>query len=215
MLLLVNSANCQVAGFALITVGWLLSATSMGLAEWRVWHVDNASSFPPGIACVGMWRVCVYHHSSNIRKAKFCHRYTILDDFLPADIHLSQYLLLTATILGLLGRGFLILALRNVYLGIVQKHDINSPFIISGILSIIASICITVAVLHNYNCIRHLRGIAFPPSFRLPFKPDSQEAGSAALVASLGAFLMLLSGIFSLFYTFPLDSQVHPMAWEP
>ncbi|XP_054551836.1 claudin-34 isoform X3 [Talpa occidentalis] len=39
MVLFINNANCQIAGFALLTIGWILCTTSMGLDEWRVWNV--------------------------------------------------------------------------------------------------------------------------------------------------------------------------------
>nr|XP_012646824.1 claudin-34-like isoform X2 [Microcebus murinus] len=205
----INGANHQVPGFVIATIGWILCTTSMGLVEWRVWHMDDPTFFPTGVACVGMWRVCIYHHDTNISTAKVCYRYSYSDDFLPFEVRSAQHLLLIASILGLLGRLFSILALRNVYVGITQKHACN-PFILSGMLNLIAAACITLAVLQNYYSIKNLQGIAFPPSFYMPFKPDTQESGNAALVASIAAFLMLLSGLFFLCYKCPSKSQVHP-----
>uniref|UniRef100_A0A8D2E153 Claudin-34 n=1 Tax=Sciurus vulgaris TaxID=55149 RepID=A0A8D2E153_SCIVU len=211
MVWLVSSANRQVAGFAIATIGCILSGISMGLVEWRMWYINQPLLSPSGVACVGMWRVCIYHHHySNISNAKVCYRYTYHDDFLPPDIRVSQHLLLAANILGLLGKAFIILALRNVYMGILQKDDTCNPFVASGILNIAASGCISIVVLWNYYSIMSMEGIEFPSSFRVPFKPDVQEVGSALIVATLAAFLLLLSGTIFLSYTFPLDIQMHP-----
>uniref|UniRef100_A0A8C9A907 Claudin-34 n=1 Tax=Prolemur simus TaxID=1328070 RepID=A0A8C9A907_PROSS len=208
MPLTISSAECQVAGFAIATIGWILSSTSMGLVEWRVWHMDDPSFFPTGLACVQMWRVCIYRHHTNISTAKFCHQYTYYDDFLPLDSRIAQHLMLLASVRGLMGRGFSIYALWNVYMGILQRHDACHSFVVSGTLNMIAGVCIIIAVLQNYYCITNLQGIAFLPSFQLSFKPDTQETRSAAFMASLGAFLMLLRGLFFLSYRFPPDIQV-------
>ncbi|XP_012504578.1 PREDICTED: claudin 34 [Propithecus coquereli] len=177
----------------------------------HVWYMDDPSVSPPGLAFVGMWRVCIYHLDANIRTAKFCHRYTYSDDFLPRDIRISQHLLLIATILGFLGRGLTILALRNMFMGIPQRHNTCNLFVVTGLLNIIAGVLVAVAVHYNYQSVRNSQGIAFLPSFRLPFRPDSQETGCTALVASVGAFLMLLSGPFLLSGQCPLGIRVHPV----
>ncbi|KAM9576942.1 claudin-34 [Trichechus inunguis] len=208
MILLIKRANCQVAGFAAATIGWLLSTTSMGLVEWRLWHISYAPPLLSSLVCVGMWRVCIYYHDSN--KGIFCHHYSYNDTFLPLDIRVSQNLLLVATILGLLGKACIVFAIRNLYMGIIPKTVTCNPFIASGILYLSASICISVAVIWNYHSVRNEQGIHFPPSFYVPFKPDTQEIGSALLVAALAVLLMLLSGFIFLSYRVRLDSQVHP-----
>ncbi|XP_012646815.2 claudin-34-like [Microcebus murinus] len=210
MTLLINGPNHQVSGFTIGILGWILCTTSMGLVEWRVWHMDDPTFFPTGVACVGMWRVCIYHHDTNTSIAKVCHLYTYDDDFLPFEIRSAQHLLLIASILGLLGRVFSIFALRNVYMGMPQKDNAYNPFLLSGMLNLIAALCITLAVLQNYYSIKNLQGIAFPPSFQVPFRPDTQESGNAALVASIAAFLMLLSGLFFLCYKSPPESKGYP-----
>ncbi|XP_062035313.1 claudin-34-like, partial [Lepus europaeus] len=195
---LVNSANRQVAGFAVSTIGWLLLSTSMGLAEWRLWYMDDPSLFPKGVASVGIWRTCIYHHHRDSNQSdghtKFCHRHTYNDTFLPLSIRVSQHLLLAASLLGLLGKAFIILALRNVYMGIVRANTLFNPFVASGVLYITASACVLTTAFWNYYSVVNVQGIAFPSSFHLPFQPDTQEAGSAILVAALSALLMLLSG---------------------
>ncbi|KAG8519768.1 Claudin-34 [Galemys pyrenaicus] len=211
MVLLVSSANCQVAGFALLTIGWILCTTSMGLAEWRVWYMDKPLVFPSGLACVGMWKVCIQHHNRNFLTPTQCYHYSYCDNFLPLDIRITQNLMLAASILGLLGKATIIFALRNVYMGLPHKNAACHPFIISGILNVAASVCISIAVLWNYYSIMNEAGVAFPPSLHLPFKPDMQEVGSAILMASLAAFLLLLSGLSFLSYKSPVVSQVHPV----
>nr|XP_012418089.1 PREDICTED: claudin-9-like [Odobenus rosmarus divergens] len=213
MFLLINSTNHQVAGFAIATVGWILTTTSMGLVEWRVWYMDNTSLFPSGLVCVGMWKGCIYHHVSNNR-ATLCHRYSYRDTYLPLDIRVSQNLLVVASILGLLGRASIIFALRNVYMGILQENATFNPFVASGILNLAAGICISIAVVWNYHSVMNEEGITFPPSLSIPFKPNTQKIGSAFLVACLAAFMMVLSGLLFLSYKFPLVNQVHPETSE-
>ncbi|XP_062939850.1 claudin-34-like [Cynocephalus volans] len=208
----INSGNRQVAGFALSSIGWILCMSSMGFVEWQMWHTDDCSHATSCLASVGIWRVCVYHY--NFSKAKVCHQYTYRDTFLPPAIRAAQHLLMAAAILGLLGRAFNIFALRNVYMGILQNNATCRLFIASGILNITAGVCILIAVLWNYYSILNPKGIAFPPAYHWPFKPDTQEIGSAIIVATIAAFLMFLSGLLFLSYKFPLDNPVHPKVRE-
>ncbi|XP_058515265.1 claudin-34-like [Ochotona princeps] len=212
MTLLFNSANRQVAGFAIATIGWILFTTSMGLVEWRLWYMENPSHSTHGLACVGIWRICIYHqqYNSNLSHTKSCHQYTYYDAFLPVSIRVSQHLLLAANLLGLLGKASITFALRNVYMSLVWRNSFFNPLVFSGILYITASVCVSVTVLWNYYSVVNVEGIAFPPSFRVPFKPDAQEAGSAIFMAALAAFLMFSSGMVFCFYSTPLDRKVHP-----
>ncbi|XP_045852435.1 claudin-34 isoform X2 [Meles meles] len=210
MVPLINSANCQVAGFVVATVGWILTTTSMGLVEWRVWYVENSALLPPGLVCVGMWKVCVYHQVSDHSKATLCQRYGYRTAYLPLDIRVSQSLLLIASILGLLGRASIIFALRNAYLGVVRGNTNFNPLVTSGILNLASGVCISIAVVWNYHSVMSEQGISFPPSLSIPFKPNTQEIGSAFLVACLAAFMMLLSGLIFLSHKFSAATQVHP-----
>ncbi|VCW67485.1 unnamed protein product [Gulo gulo] len=210
MLLLINSANCQVAGFAVATVGWILTTTSMGLVEWRVWYIENSALLPPGLVCVGMWKVCVYHHVSDHSKAALCQRYSYRDAYLPLDIRASQNLLLLASILGLLGRASIVFALRNAYLGVLRENAAFNPCVASGILNLASGVCIAIAVVWNYHSVRSEQGISFPPSLSIPFKPNTQEIGSALLVACLAAFMMFLSGVIFLSHKFSTATRVQP-----
>ncbi|XP_023054487.1 claudin-34 [Piliocolobus tephrosceles] len=204
-----NSANCRFSVFALTTIGWILSSTSMGLVEWRIWYMKDTPLYPPGIACVGIFRVCIYQHHTNSTTTKFCYRYSYQDTFLPLEIYMAQRFLLTASMFGFFGRAFNIFALRNMSVKIFEEDTYNS-FIVSGIFNIAAGVFILIAVLQNYDAIINSRGITFPPSLQMPFKPDLQEVGTAIQMAGIGALPMLLTGMFSLFYKCPLYCQVHP-----
>nr|XP_035948593.1 claudin-34-like [Halichoerus grypus] len=212
MFLFINSANCQVAGFAIATVGWILTGASLGFVEWRVWHMDNISLFPSGRVCVGMWKVCLYHHIGNYKRATLCRHYSYLDSYLPLDIRVSQNLLLLASILGLLGRASSVFALRNVYMGVRQGNATFNPFVASGILDLAAGICISITVVWNYHSVVSEESITFPSSLAIPFKPSTQEVGTAFLVACLAAFMMVLSGLLFLAYKLPTVNQVHPQS---
>lgn len=215
MTLFVSSSKCQVAAFAVTTLGWIFSMMSMGLVEWRVWYMDNTtSSFPTGLACIGLWKVCTHHHISSSRRNSVCHLYTYSDTYLPPDIRVAQHLLLAASILGLLGKVLIGSALRNVLLGHLQKGATWNLFFASGILNMTAGVFISVAVIWNYRSVMNEEGIDFPPSFYIPFKPDKQETGSAIPAAVLAAFMMLFGGLFALSYKFPATRQVHPEVSE-
>uniref|UniRef100_A0A8C0E2V8 Claudin-34 n=1 Tax=Balaenoptera musculus TaxID=9771 RepID=A0A8C0E2V8_BALMU len=212
MPLFINSANRQVVGFVVATIGWILGTTAMSLVEWRVWYMDNTSLFPSDLACMGMWRVCVFHHTNNISRATTCHHYSYHDNYLPLDICVVQNLLLVASILGLWGKASIIFPLWNVYMGILQINATCNPFVTSGILNIAAGLCILIGVIWNYHSVMNEEHIAFPSSFSIPFKADTQRIGSASLVACLGGFMMLLSGLFSSFTNSPWIIKNSPIS---
>ncbi|EDL96085.1 rCG36285 [Rattus norvegicus] len=210
MLLLSKSANCQVGGFALASIAWVLCSISTGLPQWRVWYLNETMFTKPTTAFVGIWRVCIYHENSKPGSVRVCHEYTYHDSFIPLDVRIIQHLLLISNMLGLIGTVTTIFALRNVYTEKVQKNDTYNPFIISAILNIIASISILLAVLFNYFSVIHKAGIAFPPSFHMPLYPSDQRIGIANVVASLCALMFLGSGIILISYTSPTEKQVFP-----
>ncbi|EPQ16785.1 Claudin-22 [Myotis brandtii] len=205
-----KNANCQAASFSLNTLGWILSMTCMGLAEWRVWHMESSSAPSRGLACIGMWKVCTYQpnslHSRNIE----CHRYTYSDTYLPLDIRIAQNLLLAASLLGVLGKVLMVMGLRRVYAGQLQKDTTCNLFFASGVLSVVAGAFIFTAVIWNHHSVMNEEGIHFPPSFQIPFRPDRQEMGSTVPVAVLAAFLMLLSGLLTISFQLPPNIHVYP-----
>ncbi|KAM7044511.1 claudin-34-like [Molossus nigricans] len=211
MRLFINSHNCPMAAFVFTTMGWIFTMLSMGLVEWRVWYMDNnTSSFPTGLACIGLWKVCTYHHVTYSRINAVCHLHPYSVTYLPLDVRVAQHLLLAASILGLLGKVLIGCALRNVCFGHLQKNATWNLFLTSGILNITAGAFISVAVIWNYHSVMNEEGIDFLPSFYIPFKPDKQEIGRAIPAAVLAVFMMLFGGLFSFSYKFPADRQVHP-----
>ncbi|XP_010621807.1 claudin-34 [Fukomys damarensis] len=205
-----HATNRQVSGFAIATIAWILSSTSMGLVEWRVWHMEDPTFSRSSFVCVGMWRLCVYKHDSNFSRAKRCHQYTHRDTFLPPDIRAAQYLLLAASILGLVGKAFAVRALQKVTAEAPPKDLPWRPFATAGTLTLVACACVSLAVCWNFYSVVIGEEIYFPQASQVPFQPGAMEMGSAMLVACLGAFLMLLSGLLFLSCSNPLDTQVHP-----
>ncbi|XP_036909773.1 claudin-34 [Sturnira hondurensis] len=211
----VRTARRQVAGFVVGTLGYIFCMLSMGLAEWRMWYMERTPLSPASLACVGMWKVCIYRHSSYPNGGNTCHLYRYTDAYLPLDIRAAQNLLLAASILGLLGKGLLVLGLRRVFVGSLEADAAaQNLFFTAGILKITAGTCISVAVAYNYCSVIKAAGIAFPPSFALPFKPEAQNVGSTCGVAVLAALMMLLSGMLSFFYKGAPQNQVHPVVSE-
>uniref|UniRef100_A0A8D0QPY3 Uncharacterized protein n=1 Tax=Sus scrofa TaxID=9823 RepID=A0A8D0QPY3_PIG len=171
---------------------WVLGTTSMALAEWRVWYVNSTSLLSSRLACVGVWRACIFHHGNGLDCPIGCQDYSYLDSSVPLDIRVAQIVLLLATVLGLFSKAAIIFALKNMYLSKAQKTC--GPSAVAGMLSIAASVCILAAVVWNQLSIQTEEGIAFPPSFNLPFKSDCQEVGGAALMAFLGSFGFFFGG---------------------
>ncbi|KAL1766065.1 claudin-34, partial [Sigmodon hispidus] len=200
-----RSANCQVGGFALASIAWILCSISTGLPQWRVWYLNETVFSKPSMAFIGIWRVCVYHQNAKPGHARRCHEYTYHDNFIPLDIRTVEHLLLGSNIFGLIGIVTTIFALRNVYTGSTQKNVTYNPFAISAILNIIASTFVLLAVLCNYFSVIHKAGIAFPSSFHMPLYPPNQRIGIANVVASMAAIMFLGSGIIFFLYTSPLE----------
>uniref|UniRef100_A0A4X1TRE9 Claudin n=1 Tax=Sus scrofa TaxID=9823 RepID=A0A4X1TRE9_PIG len=155
----------QLMGFVVATVGWVLGTTSMALAEWRVWYVNSTSLLSSHLACVGVWRACIFRQGNGLDRAIGCQGYSYFDPYVPMDIHVAQILLPLATVLGLFSKAAIIFALKNMYLSKVQKTCDASA--VAGMLSIAASFCILAAVVWNQLSIQTEEGIAFPPSFNL------------------------------------------------
>ncbi|NXS11001.1 CLD34 protein, partial [Neodrepanis coruscans] len=127
----VSASHLQLAAFGLGTVGWILCTVSMGIVEWRVWHVDNTTIISSGIAWVGIWKVCFisYLHVSPGYREQFCHKFIGYDSFIPHEIYAAQGLMLIAMFMGLLGLAATIFALRNVwnFYSVTQNQSITFP----------------------------------------------------------------------------------------
>ncbi|NXG62855.1 CLD34 protein, partial [Hemiprocne comata] len=200
----VSTSHLQLAAFALGTVGWILCIASMGIVEWRVWHVDNTTTISSGIAWVGIWKVCFisYLHISPGYKEQFCHKFSGYDSSIPHEIYAAQGLLLIAMFLGLLGLTATMFALRNVSVRITQKTLITRFFLLGGFFYIFAGLCVLIPVSWNFYSVMHNQSIAFPPSYYMPSSPAVQEAGAAIPIGIVAVIFLLLSGTFSLSYRF-------------
>lgn len=201
---LASTSHLQLATFVLGTVGWILCTVSMGIVEWRVWHVTNTTIISSGIAWVGIWKVCFisYLHVSPGYKELFCHRFSGYDSSIPQEIYAAQGLLLIAMFMGLLGLTATIFALRNVYMGITHKTLITRFFLVGGFFYIFAGLCVLIPVSWNFYSVTHNQSIAFPPSYYMPSSPAAQEPGAAIPIGIIAVILLLLSGTFSLSYRF-------------
>ncbi|XP_028629290.1 claudin-34-like [Grammomys surdaster] len=207
-MLIKNHCNSQMGGFALTTVAWIICCISIGLPQWHVWHFQDPVAFKATTAFVGMWRVCTFQYDDNFSNIKICHQYNYHDTFIPLDIRVTQQLLLAASFLGLIGKVIIIISLWNVCRGRVRTNSIFNPFGLSGILNIIASSFLFLAVLFNYVSIILQEGIVFPRSFNVPSQPDTQEIGSAMASAMTAAVFFLLSGTILLTSNFPADKPL-------
>lgn len=206
LLLLVNN-NMQMTSFALLTVGWILCTTALGFTDWWIWHMSS----PPSLALVGLWKVCIYHapHSGGL---SFCYRYALFNSYLPPYFYNAQYLMLLGSILGLLGKVFLTVALKIMIMEIRPNKKNN--FLVSGFLCTFSSICIIISIIYTYQATKNDQEINFPPSFLLPSRPSTQELGSAVPVDSLAAIMIFLSGFFPLLHIFPVKDHLQPLFRE-
>ncbi|XP_021266451.1 claudin-34 isoform X1 [Numida meleagris] len=206
---LIGTSHLQLASFALGTIGWILCTISMGLVEWRVWHVDNTTIISSGIAWVGIWKVCFisYIHVSPGYEEQFCHKFSGYDSSIPGEIYAAQGLLVIAMVTGLLGLSATIFALRNIYMGISHRTPITRFFLVGGFFYVFAGLCVLIPVSYNFYSVTHNQSIAFPPSYYMPSSPVAQEAGAAIPIGIIAAILLLLSGSFSLSYRFPVTTN--------
>lgn len=210
---LAHTANLQVAGFAILTMGWILGSISTGLVQWRVWHVSNSTLISSGIAWIGIWRTCFFSHvlvSPNL-ETMYCQHYSVMDSFIPREIFVAQGLMLVAIIFGAAGKAICVFGLKSVYQG--QVSAIPLWFRAGGILILLSSISIIIPVAWNMHSVVNNFSIPFPSTFGMPSSPDKQEVGAAISVGVVSAILLFTSGIFFLCYKLPkdFDNKVHPI----
>nr|XP_042125210.1 claudin-34-like [Peromyscus maniculatus bairdii]XP_042125211.1 claudin-34-like [Peromyscus maniculatus bairdii] len=191
---MLKNYNHQIIGFALTMVAWILCCISMGLPQWQEWHYEDPMTFKPTVAFVGIWKACVFHNDNNSSNIRICHQYNYRDSFVPLYIRINQHLLLVSSLLGLFGKITTIIALSTMCMRRVPRNAICNPFSLSGILNVIASSFLYLAILLNYVSTIRKWGVAFPPSFNMPSHPDTQKMGSAMALAITAAVFFLLSG---------------------
>ncbi|XP_040277766.1 claudin-34 [Bufo bufo] len=212
---LVHTANLQLAGFAISTLGWILSFISTGLVQWRVWHVTNTTYITSGIAWIGIWRTCFFSHvlvSPNL-EIMYCQPFSVTDSFVPREIFVAQGLMLVAIILGAAGKAVCVIGLKNVLQSTSDISVIPQWFTAGGILILLSSISVMIPVAWNMHSVVSNFSIVFPSTFVMPSSPEKQEVGAAISVGIVSAILLFTSGIFFLSYRLPKDfnNRVFPI----
>ncbi|XP_018409005.1 PREDICTED: claudin-34 [Nanorana parkeri] len=212
---LANTAHLQLGGFAFATVGWILGFVATGLVQWRVWYVTNTTVITSGIAWVGIWRTCFFSHIlvSTNQKVMYCKEYSVTDSFVPREIFVAQGLMLTAIILGAMGKAASVFGLKHVYHGTDNFNRILQWFTLSGFLCIFSSIIILIPVAWNMHSVVNNVSIYFPSTYYMPSIPQRQEVGAAICLGIVSAIFYFWSGIFFLAYKLPHLSNniVHPI----
>ncbi|XP_044840428.1 claudin-34-like isoform X2 [Mauremys mutica] len=186
------TSHIPLLGFVLSVLGWILCVISIGLIQWRVWHVDNTTIISSGTIWIGIWDVCftLNPELANGSSLMLCQRFTTRNTFIPSEIFVAQDLLMLATIMEAVAIGFTLSALWALYKKELKKHLVF--FLTGGILNIISSVFILIPVSWNLHSIMKNRSIAFPPPYHLPSTPKSQEVGAAIPVGLISVLLLLL-----------------------
>ncbi|XP_022055966.1 claudin-34 [Acanthochromis polyacanthus] len=200
MLYLAQTAHWQF--WALITgfLAWILTMTTAGIDDWRIWQVDNVSVIDSGVAWVGIWRACF--HSHVLPKMENCWSISISNSFVPVEIIVAQVMMMLAVICGLAGNMTAAVAVRMVYFSVENRRHIRLAFAAGGILYLLTATLCLVPLVWNMTSVLNNRTIDFPPEFHLPAAPVSQEIGSAIGVGLFSSILMLISSLFFLCYRY-------------
>ncbi|TFK10239.1 Claudin-34 [Platysternon megacephalum] len=207
------TSHIPLLGFVLSVLGWILCVISIGLIQWRVWHVDNTTIISSGTIWIGIWDVCftLNPELANGSSLMLCQSFTTQNTFIPSEIFVAQDLLMLATIMEAVAISFTLFALWSVYKKQLKKHYSLVFFLTGGLLNIISSVFILIPVSWNLHSIIKNRSIAFPPPYHLPSTPKSQKVGAAIPVGFISVLLLLLGG-FLLVYdrSLKLASKVYP-----
>ncbi|KPP78463.1 claudin-2-like [Scleropages formosus] len=193
-------------GFCVGSVGWILSAVTTGLIQWRVWYVADTSVITSGVAWVGIWKVCFYSRLlvTSGNEWIFCQSMKTWELFVPPEICAAQVLMLAAVIAGVCGSSSAVYGLRNIYFGMEEQKPIRTAFNLAGALYLSSGVCSLVPLAWNIWSVACNHAIAFPPSFHMPSTPVKQEVGEGIGVGIISSALMLASGVVFLSYRFPV-----------
>lgn len=200
MVYLAHTAHLQFLALVVGVLAWILTMTTAGLDEWRLWHVANVSVITSGVAWVGIWRTCFY--SQVLPKLENCQSIGILDSFLPAEIPVAQVLMMLAVISGLAGNITAAMAVRMVYFSVDDHRTLRLVFVLAGTLYLLTGTFSLVPLMWNMSSVLNNNTINFPPEFHLPAAPVWQQVGSAIGVGLLSSILMLISGLVFLCYRY-------------
>lgn len=210
MTYLAHTAHAQLVALWVSCVGWTLTAVALGLIQWRVWLVADTEVVSSGVTWVGLWRACFNSHASVTPGFRVMHcRYIGLTEaFTPPEVAAGQVLMVLSVLVGLCGNTGGVYALRNVVLGLEKSSPVRLSFLAAGALCLVAAIMALVPLVWNLTSVATNQTIRFPPDFKLPPAPTSQQVGSGIGVGMVGAVLMILSGV--VFCTYRLPATPRP-----
>ncbi|KAK2835912.1 hypothetical protein Q5P01_016396 [Channa striata] len=200
MIYLAHTAHWQFLGLVLGFLAWILTMTTAGLNEWRLWRVEDTSVITSGVAWVGIWRACFYSHT--LPKLENCWSISIWDSFIPVEIPVAQVLIMLAVTCGLVGNISAAVAMRMAYFSLEDRRNIKPAFVLAGSLYVLTATFALVPLMWNMSSVLNNSTIDFPPDFHLPAAPVSQQVGSAIGVGIFASILMLISGLFFLCYCY-------------
>lgn len=200
MIHLAHTAHWQFLGLIVGFLAWILTMTTAGLDEWRLWQVANVSVVTSGEAWVGIWRVCFY--SLDLPGMESCRSISLSDSFAPAEIAAAQVLMMLAVVLGLAGNISAAAAVRMVYFSVEDRRNIRLVFLLAGVLYVLSGTSSLVPLVWNMSSVLKNATIDFPPDFHIPAPPVSQRIGSAVAVGLCTSFAMLASGLLFLCYRY-------------
>uniref|UniRef100_A0A3Q3ARK0 Claudin 34 n=2 Tax=Kryptolebias marmoratus TaxID=37003 RepID=A0A3Q3ARK0_KRYMA len=198
MIYLAHTAHWQFVGLIAGVLAWILTMTTAGNNEWRLWHVADLSVITSGEAWVGIWRACFYSHV--LPGAENCRSLRISDPFVPVEIPAAQVLMVVAVISGLVGNICAAVAMRMAYFSVEDRRNIRMVFVTAAVLYLLTAMFLLVPLVWNVTSVLNNRTIAFPLEFHLPAAPVSQRVGSAIGMGLFASILMLISGVLFLCY---------------
>ncbi|KAF7205026.1 claudin-34 [Nothobranchius furzeri] len=200
MIYVAHTAHWQFLGLITGFVAWILTMATAGINEWRLWYVADVSVITSGVAWVGIWRACFYSHV--LPRTENCQSISILDTFVPAEIHLAQVLMMLAVISGLVGNVSAAVAMRMAYFSVENRSNIRMVFVMTGVLYLLTATISLVPLVWNMTSVLNNSTIDFPPEFYLPVAPVRQSVGSAIGMGIFASILMLISGLLFLCYRY-------------
>uniref|UniRef100_A0A665STF7 Claudin 34 n=1 Tax=Echeneis naucrates TaxID=173247 RepID=A0A665STF7_ECHNA len=197
---LVHTAHTQFMGLLAGFLAWIFTMITLGLNEWRLWHVADESIITSGMAWVGIWRTCFYSHV--LPELENCRSIGISETFLPVEIPVAQVMMLLAVICGLAANISAALAVRMAYFSVEDRSNIRLVFVLAGSLYLLTGLLSMVPLVWNMKSVLNNSTIDFPPEFHLPVAPARQQVGSAIGVGILASILMFISGLVFLSYQY-------------
>lgn len=205
MAYLVHTAHLQFAGLLLGFVSWILTAVSMGLVQWRVWHVADITNITSGVAWVGIWRACFPSRAlvSSELQVLYCRSIPFRDPSTPTEVSVAQVLVPVALMLSGGGNACAVYGLRRVYFGMERMKLLRVAFSVAGALSLLSGVCTMLPLAWNMRSVAANYTIDFPPDFHMPPSPVRQDVGAGLSLGMLASILTILSALTFIFYRLP------------